>query len=318
MDNQNNSSPRVADDKDNAPSEPISVRDSIYQALEEHGETKMVERVKEKSLPDDDDDPFSAASDGATEAKPRDIASVETIDIPDTLRDDQEFAAEWDNVPTSIKKRLLAREKEIQEGLSQYQEKARGYDEYEPFLAPRLGAMQRIGVSPAQVVGRAIEWHDRLSHPNPQVHLQAFLQLAQNYNVDLKSLGPIAPLDPNQVQQARQRGQLYHSTLAEAHQAKQQETTNGNKAALDHVNAWAKDKTHYGKVRPLMLTLLSTGAVPLKDNSLDLDAAYSLALKISNLEGKPTSKLTSKKTKAKLKDNSVRTAIKTAMKSLNT
>lgn len=305
------------------PKAPLSVRETIQQSLKE------LEDVTDDNPPDEDDDkedddldiededpagegilnddkPKKTKKAADTEAEeevettseedtdteedtePVKKAKKTQIDAPDNWKGD----ADWDKTPASIRQKIIKREQEVSEGFKQYGSKAKEFDKYEQIIGPRRQSMAKIGVSPEQVIGRALEWMDALAHPDEGTRVNSFKLLARNFGVNVASLagndtsnesrvdnnnqGEVPPqlreyvsnLE-NQVNQLNQR----LGGLAENYNSQQ------DRAAMSYLQNWAKDKPHFQAVQREMVVLMQSGIVPLaEDGSLDLDTAYDMAV----------------------------------------
>jgi len=195
----------------------------------------------------------------------------------------------WDKLDKEAQQEILNREKEVSQGFAQVSQRLKSLEEVEKVLAPRVQTIQQFGVSQAQIVDRLFQWMEALGHPNPAIKANAFKGLAQNFGLDINQLSPRqsedtqnednnSVIDPNNpppwFEQYTQTVQSEIGTLKQTLDSQKQ-------AAADaFVNNWAKDKKYYGQVRQLMGQLLSSGAIPMKDNQLDLDGAYDAAVKL--------------------------------------
>ncbi len=305
------------------PKAPLSVRETIQQSLKE------LEDATDDNPPDEDDDKkdddldiededpagegilnddkskkTKKAADTEAEEEVETTSEEDTdteedtepvkkakktqIDAPDNWKGD----ADWDKTPASIRQKIIKREQEVSEGFKQYGSKAKEFDKYEQIIGPRRQSMAKIGVSPEQVIGRALEWMDALAHPDEGTRVNSFKLLARNFGVNVASLagnetsnesrvdnnnqGEVPPqlreyvsnLE-NQVNQLNQR----LGGLAENYNSQQ------DRAAMSYLQNWAKDKPHFQAVQREMVVLMQSGIVPLaEDGSLDLDTAYDMAV----------------------------------------
>lgn len=304
-----------------------SVRDTLTAALKEQRETEDEgdegdddKVVKTKSVEGDieDDDPLGdgvledddqkePAKKKAKAAEPDDQETEEVEDTPDeveqeTSEEKKEIKAkrtkidapdnwkgikDWDNTPASVRQKIIAREQEVSTGFKQYGEKAKAFDEYEQVIGPRRQSMAKIGVSPVQVIQRALDWMDALGHPDPKTKSQAFKVLAGNFGIDIASL---APVNTNGGESNRVAGgedelpetvkQYIGSLQNELQQLKQQVggvtshlETQQDRQAAEYLANWAKDKPHFPKVQNLVATYMQSG-----QGSIDLDTAYNMAI----------------------------------------
>lgn len=203
-------------------------------------------------------------------------------------------------LPKAIRDKFESIDPEVQEFLSKTlkenldqkaNEGRRGpMKEVEQALSPLMGELQNAGVTPAQYVKRMVEYTYALGHP--QAKYNAIAQLARDYQIDL-SLFANAKTDDKtenkeQVHDAipPELNAKLDNIINEFTQLKTTQKSGNEKAALDTINSWAgfdpmtnefKAKPFFPHVRQTMHSLISSGAVPLKDGKIDLDGAYDAA-----------------------------------------
>jgi hypothetical protein len=271
--------------------------EGILEDDEDKKSLKKVAKAK-KPLGDDDDDDEEdikvkedeeeeTEEEGEPEVKEPKLKKT-TIPAPDNWKD----TADWDKIPASVRQKIIKREEEVSNGFRHYGEKARAFDEYEQFVGPRRQSMARIGVSPAQVVGRALDWMDALGHPDPKVKGEAFRVLAGNFGIDVASLaggnsgGESFRVAGGDGSELPDQVKAYISGMESKVAALEQQLggvvnnfqSQQDRAAGEYLTQWAEKRPHFAKVQPLMVKLLNSGAVPLKNGTLDLDTAYDMAV----------------------------------------
>ncbi len=269
-------------DNDDSDDEP-PVKDKTPSKEEEDEEDVQEDKEDESDETEDEEDLLLK-----DDKKPEDKKQAKRTVIP--APDNWKNEAEWERTPAKIRQRIIAREAEVASGIKQYSDKARAFDEYEQVLGPRRQEMARIGVSPAQVIGRALEWMDNLAVQDQNTKAGYFKMLADNFGLDWNALLPYVQQSddggsntnavPHVVQERMTMLERQNQMLAQ-----QLQGISGNlqsqqdNAARMYLSEWAKDKPHYTKVQSLMRTLLEQGTIPLNaDGSLNLDAAYNMAI----------------------------------------
>jgi hypothetical protein len=293
---------------------PLSVRDSIKAALQESRDKEAEEEIEDPKPRKikSSEDPVEETTEEITEEEivdpveettgeeistseegktPEDKSTREKVKAPDAWGKEPD----WEKVPSSIQKRIAKREQEFQEGINSYNQKAQAFDEYEKSIGPRRQAMARLNVTPSQVVERALDWMDALGHPDPKTKGDAFRLLAGNFGIDLASLGTTetarsgesfrATGDINQsVDIDALRGAVRGEVEGLTTEMRQQmnalinaQRQQSDASAQAYVSNWSNGKTYYDTVKGRMGELLQSGAIPLKDGTLDLDRAYELA-----------------------------------------
>ncbi|HET9285704.1 MAG TPA: hypothetical protein VFR24_27445 [Candidatus Angelobacter sp.] len=199
----------------------------------------------------------------------------------------KEAKAEWAKVPAAVQQAILKREQDTTKGVEELKGK---YKDIDAAIAPHLNAIRQSGRSPAEAVNQLFGWFQALSQ-NPVV---AFPALAKSFGWDLTQF--VQPQAQNQQPQQAPTEQQQEDLppavknyiadmqkelgqLKQAFGGFQQQTTQQNEQRTNEILAnWSKDKPHFEEVRQMMAHLIQSGAIPLKDNKVDLDAAYDAAV----------------------------------------
>lgn len=198
----------------------------------------------------------------------------------------KEGKANWDNLPPDVQKSVLKREEEFSNGIKQYADKAKSYDELDQVIAPYKQMIASYGVTPAQTVDRLFKWMNALSHQDVNVKANAFKSLAQSFGFDISSLAPqqskegdqenASTFDPSIIDQR------LSPVLSEVQQLKKQQEEAQAAAAAQLIANWSKDKPYFNEVRTDMYRLIESGAVPpLPNGDIDLDTAYNKAVRLN-------------------------------------
>jgi hypothetical protein len=188
----------------------------------------------------------------------------------------------------------------VQRGVDELKGK---YADLDQALAPHVAVIRQHGHTPAQAVQQMFAWFQALQ-ANPDA---AFPALAKSFNwqpkqpqsaaqaataapavgADGKPLEQAPPVIPDQVQQyiegMRQELAQLRYGVSQQLGGMQQNFQQQQEAKTNEILAnWSKDKPHFEKVRGTMAQLLSSGAVPLIEGRVDLDAAYAKAVRIND------------------------------------
>lgn len=230
------------------------------------------------------------------EAKPDKEAKAPSI-LPKEIQDN------WNNIPEPARAHFTKVQKELADTKADLGRRTAHYKDLDEAIAPYADSIKQMGVTPAQTISRLFQWMNELSGPNK---LDVIHQLARNFGMDLEgfyadvySQGGQQQQQLQQTQQTQQgqqqQDQQYYTDprLAEAvyglneelNQLKRNQDVQRQNSAAATVNTWAglqadgsySKKPHFAQVRQLMFSLLSSGAVPLVNGNLDLDAAYEQA-----------------------------------------
>ena len=203
----------------------------------------------------------------------------------------REGKAAWNTLPADVQKSVLKREEEFSNGIKQYADKAKSFDELDAVITPYKAQIANFGVTPAQTIGKLMEWMQALGSNNQQYKHQAFMTLAQSFGYDLSNLAPRQQqqedgeyqqpaFDPNYVDQlVQQRVQPIQQQFQSFQQQQEQQA---REAARSTISNWAKDKPYFENVRTTMFNLINSGEIPINaDGSLPLDAAYEKATRLN-------------------------------------
>mgnify|MGYP001611454189 CR=1 FL=1 len=248
-------------------------------------------KKKEVKEPDIEAEEEIEASEEEAETEVKEPKAKKTkVAAPENWKD----TPDWDKTPPSVRQKIIKREEEVSAGFKQYGAKAQEFDKYEQFIGPRRQSMAKVGVSPEQVIGRALDWMDALGHSDPKVKGESFKILARNFGIDLASLvDNNATGESFRVAADGQQGEVpaqvreYVTTLESKIGELEQRlgglaetyTSQQDRNAAAYLTNWAKEKPHFAKVQKPMVALIQSGVVPLAaDGSLDLDTAYDMAI----------------------------------------
>ncbi len=247
-----------------------------------------------------------------TQPKTADTTSSQTSVVPEATTSPQAPAAtaaltapsSWSKethelfaqLPQPAKEYILKREQQMQEGVQQLK---RSIEEIDVAVAPYRHMIRNIGQTEGQTIRQLFEWNAALAGPYKD---QAFVQLAQRFQIDLSKLAPQhAPQataqggsqgDPNQFAQQLEQWQrgIEQHLLSQQQQAQAREV---QKATLE-VQAWAQDKPHFERVRGIMQELVGIDQTSINqglqprhgivrvDGSVDLDRAYRKAIALDD------------------------------------
>ncbi len=261
LENQQPVQDAVVETQDQTPAEPKSLRDTLNAAVKEH-------------TPRDEGGKFAPKS----EAAPKEAAAEpvsETKELPSTAppgwsKESKEF---YNTLPPDhpFRKDIAKREEEVSSGFKKYGDIAKRHEEIEQIIAPRRAEFQKFGIqSDAQAISTLFAWEQAV-RSNPQ---HAIRQLAQQYGVDLSTFAqaPQSAQDQELPAQLRpvvdQFGNVVQKVDAVSQRLDQYEAQRTQEA----IQAFAKDKPHFEKVRTLMGQIMAGGG------ATSLDDAYQKAI----------------------------------------
>lgn len=262
-----------------APEKPqkLSLRDQIVKNVE----TVRTEEAKRARAADGK---FAKIEAGAAAVEKTEKPA--TAEIPKTEQNEQAAASPpgsppsawkniWDKLPEDARAIAVKREAEVAKGFDEYRSKTAQLQEIAQAIDPIRPVLQQNGItSDAQAVKTLLQWENGFR--NPQTRIQAFHALAQQYGVDLSTLvqNPSQPSTAEIPENLRPVIDQFGNVVQEVNTIKQQLQRAEQDRVTSELNAFAKDRPHFEKVRQLMGQLMTAGVAS------DLEGAYQQATKI--------------------------------------
>jgi hypothetical protein len=162
-----------------------------------------------------------------------------------------------------VKQEILKRESDIFKGLESYKADANFAKGVKHVLAPYDQIMQQSGINPLQHISGLLQAHHIMATGTPQSKLAFFQKLAQDYRIDLSTLGAApagndAPYVDPTVLALRQDLEGIQSRLARSDQEKQAAIVSENRRQVDAFAADPKN-LYFNEVADDMVILLNKG-----------------------------------------------------------
>ena len=194
---------------------------------------------------------------------------------PNTWR--KEAQGKWEAVDPDIKAEIIKRELDAANGIREYKTQAQEAAAYRDAVAPYAEHFKQLGATPVDVVRGLMPSAAKLYFGTPEQKLQALVETAQNFGVDLGQLANVhvPQVDPNIRQIQQQLNGLQQSVQQSTWQQQQaqQGAVQQEQANLaTEIDAFAKAHPHFEAVREQMAHLLNTG------HAQSLDDAYAMAV----------------------------------------
>jgi hypothetical protein len=262
----------IVDSRDNTPAEqPKTIREALDAAVKEHSEPKPRDD-KGKFAPKSESAPEKVEAAQVSKTEPEQPAQPSTAagPPPGWSKESKEFFA---TLPADhpLRRDIAKREEEVSNGFKKYGDIAKRHEEIEQVLAPRRAEFQKFGItSDAQAINTLFAWEQAV-RSNPQ---QAIAQLAKSYGVDLSTFAQ-APQGQGENElpaQLRpvvdQFGNVVQKVDAVASRLDQYEA----QRTQAEIQAFAKDKPHFERVRTLMGQIMAGGG------ATSLEDAYQKAI----------------------------------------
>ena len=289
---------------------PLQDKESIEQKTEQKLEVKEVEEEKapaeekkeEKALVEEKIVEAKEGIDKKETKEEKGVTEKETKEKKVPFGIPKEIRANWQNFDENTQKYLA---KVTKENLDLKSSEGRKYShlrDIDAVLTPYTPEMQRIGVTPAQVVKRLLEYSDALA--SKQYKYAAVAKLAKDFDIDLTVFGNQRKDNQQQQQYEQQDDQQQldqnyippeldnklNMILDKFAQAETSQRSTNDKAASDYVNTWAgfnsatsefEKKPYFPYVRQQMYQLIASGSVPFINGQIDLDGAYEAACHVN-------------------------------------
>lgn len=180
----------------------------------------------------------------------------------------QEAKAKWGSVDEGIRREVIRREREIDRAMQYSAQRAQAASSILDEFAPYEQVLAQEGVSPPAAIRTLLQTAYALRSAGPEYRKAVFLDLAQQYGIDLTQ-----GINPAQAQAEAQLTQ-YDIQQRAAYVQQQQEQAQHAAQVLAEFAAQPGHE-HFDRVRPIMGNLLATGVVQ------DLETAYRQACILS-------------------------------------
>lgn len=238
--------------------------DSTTETAEAAPTTGTEEQVKEKpSRLRDETGKFKA-----TEEEPQETAAVTDplAEAPNTWKKEAKEA--WAKADPVIRAEVARREADFHKGIEQYKSAAQYAQAIDMAISPYKQTMQKLGISPDKAIAELMSADHKLRYGTAGEKQAYFMQLAQNYGVDLSSAAEVQRnIDPNLYKLELQNRQLQEQLQAHQNQAQYQLHNSLN----SEINQFASDpkNVHFEAVRGHMSALLQAGQVQTLQDAYD-------------------------------------------------
>lgn len=254
------------------PPKKMSVRESIQDALKKAAEPPKTDKKPPKkgaAAPGQ-----KAGEQGSTPTQG--VTGEPTSPPPDAWKS-KELAPVWSGLPQAVQAAITKREADMAKGVESLKTR---YQELDGAVAPYRDSIKRFGFTESQAVDQLFKWQMALAGPDK---VTAFVALMRSHGIDPATIfaanpGPQAASLLNNGEIPPHLLTKINSLEQKVGQFDQHFASQTKSAAEQTVMTWAKDKPHYTAVRQLMGQLIQSGAVPLNNGNVDLDAAYQMAV----------------------------------------
>ena len=167
------------------------------------------------------------------------------------------------------------RETEYKTGVSTYKSEAENAKVLQEAIAPFIPDLQRNGIHPAAWINNLGRAHQTLALGNDQQRLDAFVKLANDYNVPLQAL--LGGQQPDQqVTATMQELQALRQQVDKVNNWAENEKQSRLMNEINRVQSDTEKFPHFEAVRGTMAQLLESGLAP------DLESAYAKAVRMQD------------------------------------
>lgn len=178
----------------------------------------------------------------------------------------KDYHEPWNTVDDRVKEYVWTREEQMRKGVEPLLTKAQFADAVQESIAPYMTTIQGLGLKPEQAIGALAQADHILRTSPPEQKAQYFVQLAQQYGINLNGVQPnAAPVDPNFFALQNE----LNSVRGEVLSWKQQQEAAQNQALLGEINSFAQTKEHFEAARPTMIQLLQSGVAETLEDAYD-------------------------------------------------
>ena len=257
--------------------EPISLRDTIENAIEVTDTNELTESTLEApktSRPRDESGKFaksaSEAQDKATEVlEPETVQEAQAKPRPSSWKKDYE--EHWGKLDPTLQDYIQQREADYAKGVSTYKNQ---WDSAQPLIRaiePFAPILQQHNIDPAQWISNLGRAHSVLALGSPEQKQQMFAQLANDYGVSLNEVGggyadPQFSLIAQELNQIKNQWNQFQTQQERTEQASLQ----------NEIQSFSTDKPYFDEVRETMAGLLQAGMAN------DLQSAYDKAIRLND------------------------------------
>ena len=181
----------------------------------------------------------------------------------------KDYHEPWNTVDDKIKEYVWAREEQMRKGVEPLLSKAQFADQMEEVISPYRDTIRGLGIKESEAVKALMQADHTLRFGAPEQKQQMFMQLAQQYGVNLVNQFAYNPqnpaMDPTiyalQNEVVRVKGQL------QSWQDQQEQAQNAT--LLTEINGFAQRAEHFEAARPDMIAYLQSGAAQTLEEAYD-------------------------------------------------
>lgn len=258
-------------------SEALSIEDEIRETL------KSIEEPKEEAAVEVVEEPIDDLEETVEETEETPVKDAEGEETPvEEVKEEVEpppqglsakMKEKWKELDPEVRQELARREEDFHKKLTASDSEYHFGKKMKDVVSPYMAIIQSEGGTPESAVKDLLNTAYILRTGSPQQKAQLVMQVAQQYGVDLQqAMQPQEQVHPALAQMQQELAMLRQQANPEIiKQQLQEEMESAN--IMSQVNAFAGDPAnkYFEQVKPLMASLLSSGAAQ------DIQEAYDKA-----------------------------------------
>lgn len=172
----------------------------------------------------------------------------------------------WQTADPRLQEYAWQREEQMRRGVEPLLTKAQFADSMQEVVAPYLNTIQGLGLKPDTAVKALFEADAALRNPNHDQRLQYFMQLAQQYGVNLSGQAQqYQATDPSVYALQNELNNVRGEVLS----WKQQQEARQNETLLGEIDQFSAKAEHFEAARPTMIQLLQSGVAETLQDAYD-------------------------------------------------
>ena len=260
----------------------LSIEDEVRAAMALHAEPEEVD-TDDAAAPEADRDEsgrFKAkdAVEEATAAEPEAAESPEEVAAePDPYAAPPQHAKKairehWADLPSDVRADLIAREKEVHEGFTRFDEERQFGKRIKEVVAPYEPFIKSLGAEPVQAFDYLIKTDYALRTAEPAQRAQMFLRAAKDYGLDLETLTREAAIlqeNFNPVVETLQERIFRLESQLQSTNVQPTASVDADVVRMIEDFASKPENVHFAKVQPVMTALLESGQAQTLEEAYD-------------------------------------------------
>lgn len=296
--------------------QPLSLRDTLNNAVKEVAEKQAAKEVEEKvekpSKDRSEDGKFAKKQEKEEVASKDDFPKEQTEKVEEKTTNaapqswNAAAKAEWDKVPPSLQAEINRREGEMHKSMTRLDEERTFGKQMKETISPYMPIIDSLGIPPMKAIQSLLNVEYQLRTASPEQKVQLMHTMAKNYGVNLGNAPAQAYVDP-QVQALQQRVESQEQRWAREEQFRAQQQNNEVQGVI---SAFASDPAniHFETVKQHMGVLLERGLAKDMKDAYDQAVYANPSIRSTLLEQQTAAALEAKREAIKNQTNAAKRA----------